>query len=181
MKSKKKNTNCIWVLVYTKANEEKRANENLKKQGFKTFLPLILPSNKNSKFVSPVPVFPRYLFVEINPSLGNWPLIKSSYGVSNLVMFSDEFTSIPFEIIEAMQHRLDATGVYKEDFSIVDFQKGDNVSIESGRFAGIEAIFLSKKSKDRVTLLLKLLSTTVLAEIDESDLGKKEVIKNFKF
>ena len=181
MKSKKNNKNFLWVLVYTKANEEKKAEENLKKQGFKTFLPLILSSNKGSKISSSVPVFPRYLFTEINLSLGNWSLINSSYGVSNLVMFSDKFTSIPLGIIEAIKERLDASGVYKESISTVDFQKGDSVSIDSGRFAGIDAIFLSKKSKDRVTLLLKLLNTSVLADINQSNLGKKEVIKTFKF
>ena len=36
---KKKKEENIWVLIYTKAKEEKRANENLQKQGFKTFLP----------------------------------------------------------------------------------------------------------------------------------------------
>ena len=38
---KKEKKETIWVLIYTKANEEKKANENLQNQGFKTFLPLI--------------------------------------------------------------------------------------------------------------------------------------------
>ena len=45
----------------------------------------------------------------------------------------------------------------------------------------MEAIFLSKKSKDRVRLLLKLLNTTVLAEIDESSLRKKTSVEKLKF
>ena len=177
---KKKKKGIIWVLVYTKAKEEEKANINLQRQGFKTFLPLINHSNKNSESKSLVPLFPRYIFAQINLDSDNWTLIKSSYGVCHIVMFSDKFTSIPNYIIEAIQDRLDEAGLFKEDVTIVDYQKGDPVAIKEGRFAGIDAIFLSKKSKDRVRLLLKLLNTSVVAEITSSDLGNKEVIKNFK-
>jgi len=181
MKAAKKDKNkIIWVLIYTKAKQEIKANENLQKQGFKTFLPLIAPTNKNSEFKSLVPVFPRYLFAQINFEIDNWTSIKSSYGVSHIVMFSEKFTSIPNNIIKLIQDKLDEAGIYKEDVSIVDYQKGDPVSIKEGRFAGIDAIFLSKKSKDRVRLLLKLLNTSVVAEITASDIGNKEVVKNFK-
>ena len=181
MKSVKKGKKeIIWVLIYTKAKEEKKANENLQKQGFKTFLPLIAPTNKNSEYKSLVPVFPRYLFAQINFESDNWASIKSSYGVSHIVMFSEKFTSIPKNIIELIQDKLNEAGVYIEDVSVVDYQKGDSVFIKEGRFAGIDAIFLSKKSKDRVRLLLKLLNTSVVAEITKSDIGHKEVIKNFK-
>ena len=164
----------------TLTKQEKKANENLQKQGFKTFLPLIAATNKNSKPKSLVPVFPRYLFAQINFELDNWTSIKSSYGVSQIVMFSEKFTSIPNNIIKLIQDKLDDSAIYKEDVSIVDYQKGDPVSIKEGGFAGIDAIFLSKKSKDRVRLLLKLLNTSVIAEITSSDIGNKEVVKNFK-
>ena len=181
MKIAKTDTNeLIWVLIYTKARQEIKANENLRRQGFKTFLPLIAPTNKDSIFKSLVPVFPRYLFLQINFELDNWTSIKSSYGVSRVVMFSDKFTSIPDNVIKLIQDRLNDEGIYKENVAIVDYQKGDPVCIEKGQFAGIDALFLSKKSKDRVRLLLKLLNTSVIAEIAKSDIGNKEVVKNFK-
>jgi len=177
---KKGKKEIIWVLIYTKAKQEIKANENLQRQGFKTFLPLIAPTNKNSKFKSLVPVFPRYFFAQINFELDNWTSIKSSYGVSNIVMFSEKFTSIPNNIIKLIQDKLDKSGIYKEEVTIVDYQKGDPVSIKEGRFAGIDAIFLSKKSKDRVRLLLKLLNTSVVAEMTTSNIENKVVVKNFK-
>jgi len=177
---KKGKKEIIWVLIYTKAKQEIKANENLQRQGFKTFLPLIVPTNKNSKFKSLVPVFPRYFFAQINFELDNWTSIKSSYGVSNIVMFSEKFTSIPNNIIKLIQDKLDKSGIYKEEVTIVDYQKGDPVSIKEGRFAGIDAIFLSKKSKDRVRLLLKLLNTSVVAEMTTSNIENKVVVKNFK-
>ena len=178
--AKKGKKEIIWVLIYTKAKQEIKANKNLQNQGFKTFLPLIAQTNKNSKFLPPVPLFPRYFFVQINLELDNWTLIKSSYGVSNIVMFSEKLTPIPFDIIKLIQDKLDKSDIYKEKVSIVDYKKGDSISIKEGRLAGIDAIFLSKKSKDRVRILLKLLNTSVIAEVTASDIGNKEVIKNFK-
>ena len=182
MKAPKKDKNkIIWVLIYTKAKQEIKANENLQKQGFKTFLPMIAPSNKNSEYELLVPVFPRYLFAQINFELDNWTAIKSSYGVSSIVMFSEKFTSIPNNIIELIQDKLNESGIYKEDIQMVDYKEGDHVAIKEGRFAGVDAIFLSTKSKDRVRLLLKLLNTSVVTEITKYDINPKEVVKNFKF
>jgi len=171
----------IWILVYTKSKEEEKANYNLQKQGFKTFLPLIASNNKNQENKNFVPVFPRYIFVQINPNSDNWTSINSSYGVSNIVMFSGTLTPIPNRIIELIQDKLEESDVFNQEITIVDYQKGDSVPITEGQFAGIDAIFLSKKSKDRVRLLLKFLNTSVVAEIAESDIGHKEIIKNFKF
>ncbi len=179
--SKKVKSKIIWVLIYTKAKQEFIANENLQKQGFKTFLPLIAPTNKNSGFKSLVPVFPRYFFAQIDFELENWTSINSSYGVSHIVMFGEKFTSIPNKIIKLIQDKLDESGIYKENISIVDYEEGDSVTIKKGKFAGIDAIFLSNKSKDRVRLLLKLLNTTIVSEITKSDIGHKEITKNFKF
>ena len=95
-------------------------------------------------------------------------------------MFSEEFTPIPDNIIEYMQKKLSEAGTYKEDISIIEHQEGDPVSIKEGRFAGIDAIFLSKKSKDRVRLLLKLLNTSVVAEITATDIANRESVKKFK-
>jgi len=182
MKEAKKGKNeIIWVLIYTKPKQEIKAKENLERQGFKTFLPLISPSNIDEEFKSLVPLFPRYIFTQLNLGLENWHPIKSSYGVDHIVMFAEKFTSIPNNIIELIQDRLNEGEVYKQIISNVDFKKGESLTIKEGPFAGIDAIFLSNKSKDRVRLLLKLLNTTVTSEINKSDIGLKQVIQNFKF
>ena len=177
----KEEQDSIWVLIYTKPKEEIKANNNLINQGFQTFLPLISPTNKINKKDILVPVFPRYLFAKINLDQSNWTLINSTYGVSKVVMFSDKFTSIPVHIIQGIKSKLDQAGIYRQNISIEDYQKGDSVSIKEGRLAGIDAVFVSKKSKDRVRLLLKLLNTSIHAEVDKSNIGQKEVIDSFKF
>ena len=58
---------------------------------------------------------------------------------------------------------------------------GENISITKGRFSGVNAIFLSHKSGDRVRLLLTLLSTTVLAEVNKSNISRKEIPNSLRF
>ena len=171
----------IWILVYTKAKQERRANDNLLNQGFKTFLPLISSSNRNQKSKLLKPVFPRYLFVQVDLMSENWISIRSSYGVSGIVMFGEEFTSIPPEIINSLKDRLNAEDIYEERVQVIDYKKGDKLTIKQGKLAGIDAIFLSKKSKDRVRLLLSLLNTKIVTEISISDIGSKKITKQFKF
>jgi len=178
--AKEDKTEIIWVLIYTKVKQEKKANENHQKQGFKTFLPLMNTVSKTNKITSTVPVFPRYLFAQINLGLDNWSTINSSYGVSHIVMFGETFTSVPPSIIRFIQEKLNKEGIYKENISVVNYKKGDSLTIKEGLFAGVEAIFLSDKPKDRVRLLLKLLNTSVISEVDRSDIGHKEVVKKFK-
>ncbi len=174
-----KTKSVIWVLVYTKAKEEAKAYKNIRQQGFETFLPLISSSSKQSND-SLKPLFPRYLFVKIDLTLNNWNLINSSYGVSKIVKFSDVFTSVPHSIIQLIKNKLDSKGVFKQEISTMEFQKGDKVLIKEGAFSGLEAIFIEKKANDRVRLLLNLLNTQVNTEMPNSSVGQKEVIKNFK-
>ena len=181
MSSLKPSLQSNWILVYTKSNQERRAKENLKKQGFETFLPLIQSSNIKSKSTKIEPVFPRYIFVQINKDTGNWMSIKSTYGVSKIVMFGENFSFVPNKLIDAIKKRINKKGIYKKSITHVDFEEGDTVTVKQGQFAGIDAVFLSTKSNNRVKLLLKLLNSSVVSELHKSDIGYKEIVKKFKF
>ena len=182
MKIENKDENgYIWILVHTKSRDEKKASENLELQGFETFLPLIPSTNRSNDQIKLVPVFPRYLFAKIDPDQDNWTVINSTGGVSKIVMFSDKLTPVSNDIIDVIKERLHSSDVFREGVSIEEYKMGDNLSITKGQLKGIDAIFLSNKSKDRVRLLLKLLNTSVIAEVDREIIGNKEIIKKFKF
>jgi transcriptional antiterminator RfaH len=179
--ARKDKKEIIWVLIYTKVKQERRAKENLENQGFKAFLPLIALSNDLPKYENLEIVFPRYLFVQINQKLDNWSSIKSTKGVDQIVLFGNEFTAVPDKIIKSIKEKLNKRDVYKQKISKTNFNIGDKLVIKEGTFSGIDAIFISYKSKDRVKLLLKLLKTSILAEVDKSDVGLKKTIEEFKF
>ena len=176
-----KTENSKWLLVYTKAREEKRAKKNLENQGFETFLPMIAYEKiRQPKSFSLEPMFPRYLFIIINEERDNWAHIKSTRGVSHLVVFGDKFAEVPNSVVAFLKTRVDDNDIVKQKVTRQEFQKGDKLVIKKGVLKGKEATFLSKTGKERVRILLRFINHLITAEIPASDVGEKEVIEAFK-
>ena len=86
-----------WYLLYSKPRQEGVAVENLKRQGYETYLPLIRTRRRRQgQYVSLVePMFPRYLFIHLSDQTDNWGPIRSTLGVSGLVRFGDLPAQVP--------------------------------------------------------------------------------------
>ena len=170
-----------WLLVYTKAKEEQRAKKNLENQGFEIFLPMIAVAKENqSKSITLKAMFPGYLFVKINTELDKWNRIKSTRGVSHLVVFGQRFAEIPNQVIAYLKSEADENDIFKQKITRQEFQKGDKLVIEKGMFKDKEATFLAKKSKERVRILLRFVNHLISADIPASDVGQKEIIEAFR-
>ncbi len=170
-----------WLLVYTKAKEEQRAKTNLENQGFQTFLPMIAFVKMNrSKSTTVEPMFPRYLFIKLNLEKDNWTLIKSTRGVSHIVVFGQRFAEIPDRVVAHLKSGADKNDIFKQTIKRQEFEKGDTLIIAQGIFKDKEATFLSKKSKERVRILLRFVNHLITTEIAASDIGQKEIIETFK-
>ena len=173
--------NSKWLLVYTKAKEEQRAKKNLENQGFEIFLPMIAFAKLNqSKPTTLKAMFPRYLFVKINTELDKWTRIKSTRGVSHLVVFGQRLAAISDQVIAYLKSGADENDIFRQNITRKEFQKGDTLVIEKGVFKNIEAIFLAKKSKERVRLLLRFVNHQITADVPASDIGEKEIIEASK-
>ena len=79
-----------WYLIHTKIRQERVALENLERQGFECFLPLIRAEKlrRGQLLVVQEALFPRYLFIRLGTGLESqsWSPIRSTVGVSRLVM-----------------------------------------------------------------------------------------------
>jgi len=170
-----------WFLVYTKAKEEQKAKKNLENQGFQIFLPMIsLAKTNESKSEILEAMFPRYLFVALNVEKDDWTRIKSTRGVSHMVVFGQRFAEMPHQVITHLESAADRNHIFKQTITRQEFQKGDKLVIEKGVFKDKEATFLAKKSKERVRILLSFVNHLITAEIPVSDIGQKEIIETFK-
>ena len=173
--------NSKWFLVYTKAREEERAQKNLENQGFETFLPMVSYEKiSQPKSFSLKPMFPRYLFITINAERNNLHLIKSTRGVSHLVVFDNKFAAVPNAVIEFIKKRVNSHSIFKQKVTRQLFQKGDKLVINKGIFQGKEATFFSKTGKERVKVLLKLMNELIIAELPGNHIGNKKIIETFK-
>jgi transcriptional antiterminator RfaH len=144
-----------WYLIYSKPQQERLALENLERQGYLSYLPLMRNRRRRkSRYVSIVePMFPRYLFVHLSDETDNWGPLRSTVGVVNLVRFGMQAARVPDSLIEMMQGR-DEEGV--QTLESPDLKPGDQVRIVEGVMAGYEAIFQARTGKERVVLLLQL-------------------------
>ena len=110
----------------------------------------------------------------------NWTIIKSTRGVSHLVIFGQKLAEVPSEVIVFLKKKTAGDGIFKHKITRQEFQKGDKLVIKKGILKGKEAIFVSKKSNKRVQVLLTFINQMITAEISVSDTGKKEIIEPFR-
>lgn len=158
-----------WHLIYTKPQQEKVALDNLTRQNYQCYLPLIHTEKilRGKKILSKEPMFPRYLFVRLsNDGQQNWSPIRSTKGVSHLVNFGGLAASLDDEMMEHLQLKIDKALVMKA-FSI-----DDKVEILKGPFKGMEAIFNTYKGEDRAMLFLNFMAKNLTAKFDLRDFKK---------
>lgn len=145
-----------WFLAQLKPNCVHIAERNLKRQGFPIFLPLEEKTvRRKARFVqSLVPLFPGYIFVSIDPSLGQWRPVNSTYGVSRIVSFGQEPAAVPLEIVSELMLRCDSSGKLLPPKLL---QPGDRVRITTGPFAEFVAEVEKIAPDRRVWVLMELM------------------------
>jgi len=147
-----------WYLVHTKPRKEIVAEQNLQRQGFDVYLPLIQqPRRRRGCWVEVIePLFPRYLFVSLQLGCDNIGPIRYTTGVRNLVRFTEEPAIVPDQVVESLKCAADRnTGLHYATGPL--FEPGSTVIIEKGAFAGLRAIFLAETGQERVIVLLEML------------------------
>ncbi len=158
-----------WHLIYTKPHQEKVAFDNLVRQNYQCYLPLIIKEKilRGKKILGKEPMFPRYLFVRLShDGQQNWSPIRSSKGVSHLVNFGGLAASLDDETMDNLQQKIDKALVLKV------FSTGDKVEILKGPFRGMEAIFNAYKGEERAMLLFNFMAKNLIAKFDLRDFKK---------
>ena len=96
-----------WYVVQSKPRKESLAEENLQRQGFTTYYPhTAQPKRRRQRWQKVLePLFPRYLFVQLNVGVDNFAPIRSTLGVVVLVHFGNQPAVMPVSAIEAIQQQ----------------------------------------------------------------------------
>lgn len=160
-----------WYLLQTKTNAQSRACDNLRRQGFDVFLPLITKTTKkNGKFFDfEAPLFPGYLFMgtSINPI--PWKSVNGTRGISRAVTLDGAYRPVSACIIEGLKSRCNCNGVIQ---SLNDVVPGDRVKIERGPFANFICTVEYIKDDQRAWILIDLLKQKTRSEVSLSDISK---------
>jgi transcriptional antiterminator RfaH len=155
-----------WYVVHAQPNAEAKAVWHLKNQGFRPYLPRYRKRRRHARRIEDVaaPLFPRYLFVELDLERERWRAIRSTVGVAELVCHGDGPAPVPAGIVESIRAREDERGlvVLRPE---TDFHKGDAVTSTDGAFEGCAGLFECAGDADRVTVLLNLLGREVAVRL----------------
>jgi transcriptional antiterminator RfaH len=151
-----------WFLAQLKPNCSGVAERNLRRQGFTTFLPLTEETQrKPSGFVTKtVPLFPGYIFVQVNAALGLWRSINSTYGITKLVSFGSAPADVPTGLVETLQAGCDETGKLQPIEPLSERLKvGDTVRFLNGPFTDLLSEITDLAADRRVWVLLDILGS----------------------
>lgn len=142
-----------WFLAQVKPNSHQIALRNLKRQGFKTFLPLQEETIRHKdRFVARMrPLFPGYLFVMLDLAKGQWRAVNSTYGLTGLVRFGAQPSPVPADLVGQLAARCDTEGRLVTE---ADFAPGDQVTLTRGPFADFVATVECISPNERVSVLM---------------------------
>ena len=159
-----------WYLLYSKPQQERVALENLLRQGYETYLPLIRNrKRRQSRYVQVVEaMFPRYLFVHLSDETDNWGPIRSTIGVSGIVRFGARAANVPDDLIRVLRTADDPDGI--QTLTQPPLRSGDRVRIVDGPLVGYEAVFEARSGRERVLVLLKIAGHSARLQVGGSQI-----------
>ena len=160
-----------WYLLQTKPNAHFTACNNLKRQGFGTFLPLINKTTKKSgKFLNiKTPLFPGYLFMGTSNNPIPWKSVNGTRGISKAVTLDGIYRPVSAHVIDGLKRRCDNDGVIQ---SLNDIVAADRVKIERGPFAEFICTVDHIRDDTRAWVLIDLLQQKTRTEVSLDSVSK---------
>ena len=147
-----------WYAACSKPRQEAVAEENLLRQSFHVYLPRIrIRQRRRGHWIDAVEVlFPRYLFIRLDPLRRSTATVRSTRGVVGLVRFGGQPAVVPDAVMDALLQREDAaSGLHQDNRPL--FSAGEAIKLVDGPLAGMEGVFTQQDGDKRVIVLLELL------------------------
>ena len=159
-----------WYLLHCKGKQEERAQLNIENRGYTTCLPQIkrqkIVQGKRVECIEPL--FPNYIFIQLDSSTANFNALRSTRGVNSFVRFGGMPATVPSEVmttILALEQNSENQHAAQPTFSA-----GEKVKITEGPFAGLQAIYNMPKGEERCLIFLDMLGKQQRIEIEETAL-----------
>jgi transcription elongation factor/antiterminator RfaH len=153
-----------WYVVHIQPHGEDRAVENLNRQAFTTFCPRITKTVRHARKTTKIraPLFPGYLFIQLDPKRDRWRAINGTRGVVRLLAQGETPIPVPKGIVEALRARMSDDGVVDWASSL---KVGQAVRILDGPFANFVGSLEMLDGAGRVRVLLDLMGRSVVVAL----------------
>lgn len=149
-----------WAVVNTQPHRERLALDNLLRQKFRAYCPLMRKRVTHARRTQDVlrPLFASYLFVQIDPDAQQWRPILSTIGVRTLVRCGERPSFIPDGFIDSLKAR-EIEGAITRPAS--PYKIGQRVRMAGGAFDGLVATIIEMDENDRLVVLMDMLNRPV--------------------
>jgi transcriptional antiterminator RfaH len=146
-----------WAVINTHPHREQIALENLWRQDFIAYCPMLRRRRSHARRVTSVlrPLFPGYLFVSTGTNFGRWRPILSTYGVRSIVRSGQDISCIDHALIASLRDREVDGAIVRPR---VPYEIGQSVKIAEGPFDGLVATIIDMDEKNRLVVLLDLMN-----------------------
>jgi transcription antitermination factor NusG len=160
------NADMNWYVFYTRSNAEKAVYNNLLREKYDVFLPMIktlrLWKNRQKKIVSKV-IFRSYIFVRIAES--EIDEIVKMPNIVFCVSFGKKYSIVPDRDIKCIIQML---SLGQELYTEKNYSEGERVKVVRGPLAGYEGLLLRQKDKYSFGILLNDIKQCACVDIDVS-------------
>lgn len=164
-----------WFVAQLRPNGLSMALDHLHRQKIRTFAPSLLTTRMKACVQQETrkPLFPGYLFLQLDPNDPKPGAINSTRGVSRLISHEPHRPSpLPPQFVAELLARCDATGLLLPP---VDLKIGERIRILSGPFAQALTTIEILTAQDRVGVLFDLMGRKVRTTLPRDQVQREEV------
>lgn len=142
-----------WYAIQYKPAQGDRALENLQNQGARCFYPKVTVERirGGKRRARLEPLFPGYLFINLEESDPLWSKLRSTRGVLRVVGFGGRPVPVPDEVISFIHDGL--TSLEQQG----GLKRGEKVQVREGPFRGVEGIFQAYDGEERAIVLISFM------------------------
>lgn len=163
-----------WYVLRSKPNSEMALWREALARGVDVFYPQLRVQPKNPRARKIRPYFPGYLFIRVDLQQSGYSAYAWMPHSRELVSFGAEPAAVPDELISIIRRRLDEINRAGGE-QLADLHQGDAVNVQSGPFAGYDAIFDTKLSADgRVRVFINLLRRQTTVDLPIGQICKRK-------
>lgn len=152
-------------MLFTRPRQESRVLAHLDRLGVPYCAPRVAVAREQSRtnVGSLQWLFPRYIFVKVDFERTPLNYLKFMAGVAGFVRIGQVLAEISDEVIEAIGHSVSRMGAV---VSRPRFSRGERVTVQTGSFSGLDAVFLESDGETRSCLLLRWLGRELQISVD---------------
>lgn len=163
----------LWYLIHTKPHAEELVQHNLKQHRINNYLPKLLTRRVGRRTLTEAPLFPGYIFFQLESTSRYWAYLRWMPGVAYLL--TDELgpVSLPPDLVTEIAEREARKRHETVEKLTRPFDLNEPLQLISGPLAGLDAVFdRPLSSAGRVQVLINLLGRQTRVTVEASALRR---------